>query len=289
METNNEIFIENNFFLFFANIILGQSWQETTDLTDYVTVYVREGQRDHFAVYGQTKVRFKVKNYVMGNVSYRIDSGSWHDVESIDGDETKFVLIDWPGTGIYDLEVRWYTVDSEEVRSHFSFDIVPSKTKRYTDGTGNIIDLWQGGTNPVDRPVIIVEGFDPDNRTEPYYYYQRSENFLDEIRSREADVAIVNFAEGGQDIVLNANILISIINYMYSIQQGSQKIILIGLSMGGVISRYSLVSMEDAGTPLPVSHFYLWILHKKGQPCKDDFRIRLTKKMMETLMNRLTA
>src|SRR5690606_18200124 len=115
--------------------------------------------------------------------------------------------------------------------------------------------LWEGGNSQLDKPFIVIEGFDPTNDNFPEKYYKLGENLFSQARSLGQNMIIFNFAQGGIDMAVNAQHVTDGINYINSIKSGSNKIRVAGVSMGGVIARYALAKAEAAGAALNVSHF----------------------------------
>jgi hypothetical protein len=145
----------------------------------------------------------------------------------------------------------------------------------------------------LDKPVIVVDGFDPgDGRSISGLYDLLSytdangpQNLADFVRSQGFDVVILNFPQylrladdsllnianvtdtngdmiidqldfpagstlidGGSDFIeRNAMLLIDLINTLNTDKVGNEELIIIGPSMGGLISRYALNFMENAG------------------------------------------
>jgi hypothetical protein len=113
----------------------------------------------------------------------------------------------------------------------------------------------------LDKPVFLVDGFDPgDTNTIPTFYaslnYGVGQNLADYLRTQGFDIILVNFptytrpntttvVDGGVDFIQrNAFVLVEIINQINAQKVGSQKNVIIGPSMGGLISRYALRYME---------------------------------------------
>lgn len=147
----------------------------------------------------------------------------------------------------------------------------------------NILAKWNGGTN---KPLVIVEGFDPKNNNFPAWYYNSGKSLFDRARNEEGrDVYILNFAEGGNTMATsrnnpnpleddityvfkadgevevveygNASVVQDAVRFVSKDYHAGDDIVLAGLSMGGVVCRYALAAAEDerANDPLPVSHF----------------------------------
>lgn len=127
----------------------------------------------------------------------------------------------------------------------------------------------------LNKPIIIIDGFDPeDNRKidpqSPNYNkdsksvkelmaYDHDNNFdtpkkdlIEKLNNLGYDVVIVNHPvnkangiDGGSDYIeRNAFTLISLIRHINATKQGNDPNVIIGPSMGGLISRYALAYME---------------------------------------------
>lgn len=136
------------------------------------------------------------------------------------------------------------------------------------------------------KPIIVVDGFDPEDKRPIDELY---DNFLDnvergklatDLRAQGYDVVVLNFPsydtfvrvkypflnslitildsrDGGADYIeRNAMVLIALINRINALKQGTEKLTIIGPSMGGLISRYALSYMEKNNMPHKTK---LWI------------------------------
>ncbi len=130
----------------------------------------------------------------------------------------------------------------------------------------------------LDRPIFLIDGFDPgDTRKIDALYasldYTGNPSFTnlgDELRAEGFDIVVVNFptymnsgadVDGGADFIernaLTLVALIEDINTEKAMASSPEQNIIIGPSMGGLISRYALNYMEnnmlDADTSLWIS------------------------------------
>lgn len=120
----------------------------------------------------------------------------------------------------------------------------------------------------ITKPLIVAEGFDPF--TNPVYeiggnYNSGSLNIDDFDKKIEGNIEIHPWKELGYDIIYvdwldsnapiqaNADILIQVIQWVNANKVGSNKNVLMGRSMGGLIARYALRKMETT-MPTPLSH-----------------------------------
>lgn len=118
----------------------------------------------------------------------------------------------------------------------------------------------------LDKPIILIDGFDPgDTRDIPGIYnllnyvdpIQGPQNLADFVRSQGFDVVILNAPQyvsngipidGGADYMeRNAMVLVELIETINSQKVGNEELVIIGPSMGGLISRYALNYMESNG------------------------------------------
>lgn len=140
-------------------------------------------------------------------------------------------------------------------------------------------EIFLSADNILDKPIIIVDGFDPgDTRNIAALYssfdftgMSGTENLADLVRVEGFDVVILNFptylraadgatVDGGADFMeRNAMILVELIDIINTAKAANspEQNVIIGPSMGGIISRYALNYMEgnaqDADTRLYIS------------------------------------
>lgn len=114
----------------------------------------------------------------------------------------------------------------------------------------------------LDKPIFLLDGFDPGdtrNSTAIYSllnYGTGGQNLGDIVRAQGFDIIVLNFPtytrpntttviDGGVDYIQrNAMILVELINQINAQKVGTEKNVIIGPSMGGLISRYALRYME---------------------------------------------
>ena len=154
----------------------------------------------------------------------------------------------------------------------------------------------------LDKPIFLIDGFDPnDSRNIPAVYallnYGNSGmNLGDLIRDEGYDLVVLNFEAaypsptdgtmlmGGADYIQrNALTLVELITTINSMKVGAEQNVVIGPSMGGLISRYALSYMEqnaldhdtrlnisfDAphrGANVPIGMQYLFNYMVNGEP-----------------------
>jgi pimeloyl-ACP methyl ester carboxylesterase len=130
------------------------------------------------------------------------------------------------------------------------------------------------------KPIIVVDGFDPlDTRSADKLYAEFLDNpnkavLATDLRAQGYDIVVLNFPtyiigynsfnlpisnivvsipitrDGGADYIeRNAMVLVALINRINTLKQGTEKLTIIGPSMGGLISRYALAYMEKNSMP----------------------------------------
>jgi hypothetical protein len=153
-------------------------------------------------------------------------------------------------------------------------DYVTSENKK---GKIDIAYYFSNCTSPqLRKPIIILDGFDPgdERKIEDIYgllnYNNDNNNFGEEMRQQGYDVIIVNFPpiiegyinpfpavqipvyrDGGADYIernaLAVVKLIQLVNQQLVNNGSTEKLVIVGPSMGGLITRYALAYMEKNG------------------------------------------
>ena len=130
------------------------------------------------------------------------------------------------------------------------------------NGIGEYEIFLDTSNGVLDKPIILVDGFDPgDSRNTSAIYqllnYGTNQNLGDLIRAQGYDIIVLNFPtytrpstttiiDGGVDYIQrNAMILVELMNQINAQKIGTAKNVVIGPSMGGLISRYALRYMEQ--------------------------------------------
>src|SRR5690554_107734 len=131
-------------------------------------------------------------------------------------------------------------------------------------GTGEY-EIYLSSDGILDKPIFLVDGFDPGDGRDITGIYEllgftengNTSNLGDLVREEGFDVVILNFPiytrtqdeaviDGGVDFIeRNAMLLVELISLINAEKVGNEENVVIGPSMGGLISRYALNYMEN--------------------------------------------
>lgn len=116
-------------------------------------------------------------------------------------------------------------------------------------GFGQAYVYLAPGHATVTEPVVIVEGFDMDNLMDwdELYALLNQENMLEDLRADGFDAVVLNFNDSTDDIRRNALILVELLRQVGAAQPDGRDKVVIGASMGGLLTRYALAWMEQQG------------------------------------------
>jgi hypothetical protein len=125
--------------------------------------------------------------------------------------------------------------------------------------------LWAGNTGTawvyrapgraaVEHPVIVAEGF-PGGYAYDYLYDMMDQaGTLESLRSSGYDVVLLGFGNGTDLIERNAQVAIACLHR--AMQATGKPLVVGGVSMGGLITRYALAWLESRGLPHQTRLFF---------------------------------
>ncbi len=102
----------------------------------------------------------------------------------------------------------------------------------------------------VDRPLIIVEGWDPFNSLDgqeifDLFNLSTGDSLATRLLNEGYDIIVLDFQVGGFDYIQrNAYVLVELLNQVNLQKMGSEQVVVAGVSMGGLVGRYALSYME---------------------------------------------
>jgi hypothetical protein len=183
------------------------------------------------------------------------------------------------GTTLYSHSKIYVTYIPPTPGSRFNGSIL-FRNKEYITGdqylgvsdTGEVTIELASGHSQLTKPLIVVEGFDPFNRIDYRDLINDDDNgglnrVIDESTGRTLNQAIeedhydlvfVNYRNSMDYIQRNAYMVEEVIEWVNGLKVGSEKNVVLGMSMGGLVARYALRHMEQTGrthdTKLYISH-----------------------------------
>ena len=112
---------------------------------------------------------------------------------------------------------------------------------------GATASIFLGNDGIFDRPVIIIEGYDPYNAEDFSTYWDNYNlSYLgEELLAQGKDLVFVNFQNGGVSLHSNSLYVETLLVYLgQELGANRNNMQVIGFSMGGVIARMALVNLE---------------------------------------------
>ncbi len=122
--------------------------------------------------------------------------------------------------------------------------------------------FWAAKDGSTKKIVVLVEGFDLDNVLNASDAMRLVAPAGDPLRQHGIGFIVVNFANSHKALETHAERVTEAIQTAAKLSGG--KVAVAGLSMGGLISRYSLCAAEKTGTPLPVHTLLLLDTPNRG-------------------------
>ncbi|MEW5844957.1 MAG: T9SS type A sorting domain-containing protein [Bacteroidota bacterium] len=168
-------------------------------------------------------------------------------------------------------EVNWGLYKQNVLRQQVKYADIPFKGYNEStgfNGLGWVTYLYRNSDWKLRKPVLVVDGFDPGNDRKDdtlffnYLNNSKSIKFADLLYQNGYDLVILDLPKafnqfankvvdgGGDFIERNAMVAVKVIQEINSqlITNGStEKLVVIGPSMGGLITRYTLAYMEQSG------------------------------------------
>ncbi|RLD62400.1 MAG: hypothetical protein DRJ05_00445 [Bacteroidetes bacterium] len=190
------------------------------------------------------------------------DGNSYVSVFSI-GDKEREININYSTIGNKTIKTKVNFIDGSTLGSYSNFSVLSLNPGSYdtyftvsgtwggSTATGTAYVLYGCGNNDqLRKPIIVSDGFDPSNERHfnEIYDLMNRESLIEKLIAEGFDVIILDYNNGAGYIQLNAQVLISTINNLNSqlTANGSNaQLIVVGPSMAGLISRYSLSYMEQ--------------------------------------------
>jgi hypothetical protein len=212
---------------------------------------------------------------------FRIDFGDGVGLRRVDWGEQ--VSVNYAGTGTREARVEAvYDDATREARFEFTVapapqedleadDAITNRDAEAVDDEGERVEyerygIYGAGNRKVDKPLVLLDGIDfgnvidgVDERTfediitlfdAPVELVDGTTHCtLSELQSDGYDIFVLDYADGADHIRRNAFALVDLLDWINAPERtgGREQIVVVGPSMGGVVSRYALSYMEDTG------------------------------------------
>ncbi len=229
-----------------------------------------------------TSSAYIVKNNQIVNIQY--DFGDGLGYRTVNGPYANVTYLE---PGEKELKVKVKTFDGEFLEAHSIMQVVETfQFETYSDENADVIEIisegdvkaqmsiyYAPGRSSLKRPFIIVEGFDPwylgelfdqnvDYDAEVMLGNTRYSNFKNNYWdsspfASDYDYVYIDWSNSLADLNDNATLLVKIIENNINPKRAAdcERSIIMGQSMGGLIARIALCSMEKDGVPHGVGTF----------------------------------
>jgi len=188
-------------------------------------------------------------------LSAAVDFGGGRAAELRPGEPVRHAFAEY---GEHRLTLALRTDDGVERTCAFTLEVAPAApafntTWELTDGdargTAWVYYGKEGGVarDRLKKPVLIAEGFPGGRTIEQLWPLVNQHGLADTLISKGHDLVIVGFRDGTRAIADNARLYVKCLQRAIAEKANSETIAAGGASMGGLIARYALCSMEKAG------------------------------------------
>lgn len=117
------------------------------------------------------------------------------------------------------------------------------RAERANPNTGEVIRHGDFGWD------VLTTGIGPDPKDKenlvPIKIYKHLPDLVDNFTDDGYDLILLDFADGAGLIQQNSQLLIKLIEWVNLVKEGCEQNVVIGASMGGMIARYALATMEQ--------------------------------------------
>ncbi|MFP4472173.1 MAG: esterase/lipase family protein, partial [Bacteroidales bacterium] len=163
-------------------------------------------------------------------------------------------------TGLKIIRMQALMPDGRVLHSAFYFEVVrldtPAPTATWalqsdipymgSTTTGDAFVYLADGHDRVVQPVVICEGIDFEDNYgwDALYTLFNQQNMLEDLRAQGFDAVVLNFHEPMTHIQRNAMLMTKLLQMVNDSLATPTQLIVVGPSMGGLVSRYALTYME---------------------------------------------
>ncbi len=175
------------------------------------------------------------------------------------------VDVSYAGTGTRPLRLEAHYADGSVLGAQSEVQVIRGATPDPTEtwavtasetfeglaASGSAHIYLADGHVSLTNPVVVIEGFDIDNSLDwpALYELLNQQNLLEDLRSAGYDAVVLDFDEAVEPIQRNGLLVAELLQMVNAATAPDQSMALIGASMGGLVSRYALLWMEDQAIP----------------------------------------
>ncbi|SEG98020.1 hypothetical protein SAMN05444920_111158 [Nonomuraea solani] len=145
------------------------------------------------------------------------------------------------------------------------WDLVGDRPHEGHTATGRAAVHLAEGHTELTRPLILADGFgygpsDLDGLWRWFNapYQQGTPGFLDQLRTMGIDVVLLGFDQRHTHIQANAAVAVTCVQRVIAERQGDDQLVVGGISMGGIITRYALARMESERVDHQTDKYFSW-------------------------------
>lgn len=149
---------------------------------------------------------------------------------------------------------------------HDTLLITASEPFEGAAGSGQAYVYLAPGRTVLTNPAIVVEGFDLDNSMDWPVLYDllNEENLIEDLRADGYDAVVLDFTEATEPIQRNAMVVAELLDQVQAVLPPGSSVAVVGASMGGLVTRYSLLWMEQLGSGHNVRTFLSFDAPQQG-------------------------
>jgi len=107
----------------------------------------------------------------------------------------------------------------------------------------------------IRKPIVVLDGFPGGRSYGEFYGALNTEQLLETLQGRGYDWVMMSYSDGTLPIQANAGIAADCLRRTIGERKGNEPLVLVGASMGGLVARYLLTSMERDGEDHQVGSF----------------------------------
>jgi len=186
------------------------------------------------------------------------DGKSWQEIAP-----GATINVSYITTGFKTISLKVTLEDGKELMSSFQFEVLRLETPDptttwnvqgeipYNGATtsGDAFVYLAEGNSSLVKPAVICEGIDFDDSFgwEDLYDLFNQQNLLEDLRAEGFDVVILNFHQPLTYVQQNGFLMVKLIQMVNDTIEYQMPIVVVGPSMGGLVTRYALTYMENEG------------------------------------------